>query len=68
MLKEILKALILIFVPTLLLVITSIALYYIVGQLQGSLWEDVNSCLVIILFVWLYSKALGKIGNLIDRL
>ena len=68
MLKEILKTLILIFVPTLLLVITSIALYYIVGQLQGSLWEDINSCLVIILFVWLYSKALGKIGNLIDKL
>ena len=68
MLKEILKALAIIFVPTLLLAITSIALYYIVGQLQGSFWGDIDSCLVIILFVILYSKALGKIGNLIDRL
>ena len=68
MLKEILKTLILIFVPTLLLAITSIALYYIVGQLQGSFFGDIDSCLVIILFIVLYSKALGKIGNLIDRL
>ena len=66
--KSILKALILIFVPTLLLVITSIALYYIVGQLQGSFWGDADSCLAIILFAGLYSKALGNIGNLIDRL
>ena len=68
MLRSVLKALTLIFVPTLLLVITSIALYYIVGQLQGSSLGDVDSCLVIILFVWLYSKALGQIGNLIDKL
>ena len=66
--KEILKALVLIFVPTLLLVITSIFLYYIVGQLQGSFIGDMTSCLTIILFVWLYSKVLGKIGNLIDKL
>ena len=68
MLKSILKALVLIFTPTLLLAITSIALCYIVSQLQGSLMGDIDSCLVIILFVILYSKALGKIGNLIDRL
>ena len=68
MLRSVLKALTLIFVPTLLLVITSIALYYIVGQLQGSSLGDVDSCLVIILFVWLYSKALGQVGNLIDKL
>ena len=68
MLKEILKALVLIFVPTLLLIITSIFLYYIVGQLQGSFMGEIDSCLVIILFVVLYSKALGKIGNLIDKL
>ena len=68
MLKEILKALILIFVPTLLLTITSIFLYYIVGQLQGSVIGDMTSYLTIILFVILYSKALGKVGNLIDRL
>ena len=68
MLKEILKALAIIFVPTLLLAITSIALYYIVGQLQGSVIGDMTSCLIIILFVVLYSKALGQVGNLIDRL
>ena len=66
--KSILKALVLIFVPTLLLIITSIFLYYIVGQLQGSFIGDMTSCLVIILSIVLYSKALGKIGNLIDRL
>ena len=68
MLKEILKALVLIFVPTLLLIITSIFLYYIVGQLQGSVIGDMTSWLIIILFVVLYSKALGQVGNLIDRL
>ena len=68
MLKEILKALVIIFVPTLLLATTSIALYYIVGQLQGSVIGDMTSCLIIILFVVLYSKALGQVGNLIDRL
>ena len=68
MLKEILKALVIIFVPTLLLAITSITLYYIVGQLQGSVIGEMTSCLIIILFVVLYSKALGQVGNLIDRL
>ena len=68
MLRSVLKALTLIFVPTLLLVITSIFLYYIVGQLQGSFIGDMTSCLTIILFVILYSKALGQVGNLIDRL
>ena len=68
MLRSILKVLVLIFVPTLLLIITSIFLYYIVGQLQGSVIGDMTSCLTIILFVVLYSKALGQVGNLIDRL
>ena len=68
MLKEVLKALAIIFIPTLLLTITSIFLYYIVGQLQGSFIGDMTSCLTIILFVVLYSKALGQVGNLIDRL
>ena len=68
MLKEILKALVLIFVPTLLLIITSIALCYIISQLQGSLMGSIVSWLIIILSIVLYSKALGKVGNLIDRL
>ena len=68
MFRSILKALVLIFVPTLLLIITSIFLYYIVGQLQGSVIGDMTSWLIIILFVVLYSKALGQVGNLIDRL
>ena len=66
--KSILKALILIFTPTLLLIITSIFLYYIVGQLQGSVIGDMTSCLIIILSIVLYSKALGQVGNLIDSL
>ena len=66
--KSILKALVLIFVPTLLLIITFIFLYYIVGQLQGSVIGDMTSCLTIILSIVLYSKALGQVGNLIDRL
>ena len=68
MFRSILKALLLVFIQTLLLIITSIFLYYIVGQLQGSVIGDMTSCLTIILFVILYSKALGQIGNLIDRL
>ena len=68
MFRSILKALILIFAPTLLLATTSIALYYIVGQLQGSVIGDMTSWLIIILSIVLYSKALGKVGNLIDRL
>ena len=68
MLKEILKALAIIFIPTLLLTITSIFLYYIVGQLQGSFIGSIVSWLIIILSIVLYSKALGQVGNLIDRL
>ena len=68
MLKSILKALLLVFVPTLLLTITSIALCYIISQLQGSLMGSIVSWLIIILSIVLYSKALGKVGNLIDRL
>ena len=66
-LRSVLKALVLIFVPTLLLIVTSIFLYYIVGQLQGSVIGDMTSCLTIILSVILYSKALGQVGNLIDK-
>ena len=66
--KSILKALVLIFVPTLLLIITSIALCYIISQLQGSLMGSIVSWLIIILSIVLYSKALGKVGNLIDKL
>ena len=68
MLRSILKALLLVFVQTLLLIITSIALCYIISQLQGSLMGSIVSWLIIILSIVLYSKALGKIGNLIDRL
>ena len=68
MFRSILKALLLVFAATLVLVVTSIALYYIVSQLQGSVIGDMTSCLTIILFVVLYSKALGQVGNLIDRL
>ena len=68
MFRSIIKALLLVFVQTLLLTITSIFLYYIVGQLQGSFIGDMTSCLTIILFVILYSKALGQVGNLIDKL
>ena len=68
MFRSILKALLLVFAATLVLVVTSIALYYIVSQLQGSVIGDMTSCLTIILFAVLYSKALGEIGNLIDRL
>ena len=68
MFRSILKALILIFAPTLLLTITSIFLYYIVGQLQGTLMGSIVSWLIIILSIVLYSKALGKVGNLIERL
>ena len=67
-LRSVLKALVLIFVPILLLAITSIFLCYIVGKLQGSVIGDMTSCLTIILFVVLYSKALGQVGNLIDKL
>ena len=67
-LRSVLKALVIIFVPTLLLAITSVSLYYIVGQLQGSVIGEMTSCLIIILFAVLYSKALGQVGNLIDRL
>ena len=66
--KSILKALILIFAPTLLLITTSIALCYIISQLQGTLMGSIVSWLIIILSIVLYSKALGKVGNLIDRL
>ena len=68
MLRSILKALIVVFATTLLLIITSIALCDIISQLQGSLMGSIISWLIIILSIVLYSKALGKIGNLIDRM
>ncbi len=68
MLKEILKALAIILLPTVLLIIVSVALYYTVGRIQGSFTGNILSIIIIILAVSLYSVALGKIGNLIDRL
>ena len=68
MLKEILKALAIILLPTVLLIIVSIALYYTVGKLQDSFTGNILSFIIIILAVSLYSVALGKIGNLIDKL
>ena len=68
MLKSILKALAIILLPTVLLIITSIVLYYIVSRLQCSLTGNMLSFIIIMLTVILYSIALGKIGNLIDRL
>ena len=68
MLKSILKALILIFATTLVLVIASILLCYTVRELQGNLIGNILSFVITVLIIVLYSKALGKVGNLIDRL
>ena len=68
MLKSILKALILIFTTTLMLVVTSVLLCYTVRELQGDLIGNILSFVITVLIIALYSEALGKIGNLIDRL
>ena len=68
MLKSILKALILIFATTLVLVVTSILLCYTVRELQGDFIGNILSFVVTVLIIALYSDVLGKIGNLIDKL
>ena len=68
MLKSILKALIVFFAPTLLLIIAPIPIYYIVSKLQGDFIGDITSCLIIILFASSYCKVLDKIGELVNRL
>ena len=68
MLKSIIKALLLIFATTLVLIVTSVLLCYTVRELQGDLIGNILSLIITILIIALYSEALGKIGNLIDRL
>ena len=68
MFRSILKALLLIFATTLVLVATSVLLCYTVRELQGGLIGNILSFVVTVLIIALYSEALGKIGNLIDRL
>ena len=68
MLKSIIKAWLLIFATTLVLVVTSVLLCYTVRELQGDLIGNILSFIITVLIIELYSEALGKIGNLIDRL
>ena len=68
MLKSIIKALLLIFATTLVLIITSVLLCYTVRELQGDLIGNTLSFAITVLIIVLYSEVLGKIGNLIDKL
>ena len=68
MFRSILKALLLVFATTLVLVATSVLLCYTVRELQGNLIGNILSFVITVLIIALYSEALGKIGNLIDRL
>ena len=68
MLRSILKALLLVFAATLVLVVTSVLLCYTVRELQGNLIGNILSFVITVLIIALYSDVLGKIGNLIDRL
>ena len=68
MLKSIIKALLLVFAATLVLVVTSVLLCYTVRELQGNLIGNILSFIITVLIIALYSDVLGKIGNLIDRL
>ena len=68
MLKSIIKALLLVFATTLVLIVTSILLCYTVRELQGYLIGNILSFIITVLIIALYSDVLGKIGNLIDRL
>ena len=68
MFRSILKALLLIFATTLVLVATSVLLCYTVRELQGDIIGNILSFVITVLIIALYSEALGKIGNLIDRL
>ena len=68
MFRSILKALLLVFAATLVLVVTSVLLCYTVRELQGNLIGNILSFVITVLIIALYSDVLGKIGNLIDRL
>ena len=68
MFRSILKALLLVFAATLVLVVTSVLLCYTVRELQGNLIGNILSFVVTVLIIALYSDVLGKIGNLIDKL
>ena len=68
MLRSILKALLLVFAATLVLVVTSVLLCYTVRELQGNLIGNILSFVITVLIIALYSEVLGQIGNLIDRL
>ena len=68
MFRSILKALLLVFATTLVLVATSVLLCYTVRELQGNLIGNILSFVITVLIIALYSEVLGKIGNLIDRL
>ena len=68
MLKSNIKALLLIFATTLVLIVTSVLLCYTVRELQGNLIGNILSFVITVLIIALYSDVLGKIGNLIDRL
>ena len=68
MLRSILKALLLVFATTLMLVVASVLLCYTVRELQGNLIGNILSFVITVLIIALYSEALGKIGNLIDKL
>lgn len=68
MFRSILKALLLVFAATLVLVVTSVLLCYTVRELQGNLIGNILSFVITVLIIVLYSEVLGKIGNLIERL
>ena len=68
MFRSILKALLLVFAATLVLVVTSVLLCYTVRELQGNLIGNILSFVITVLIIALYSDVIGKIGNLIDRL
>ena len=68
MFRSILKALLLVFAATLVLVVTSVLLCYTVRELQGNLIGNILSFVITVIIIALYSDVLGKIGNLIDRL
>ena len=68
MFRSILKALLLVFATILVLVVTSVLLCYTVRELQGDLIGNILSFVITVLIIALYSDALGKIGNLIDKL
>ena len=68
MFRSILKALLLVFAATLVLVVTSVLLCYTVRELQGDIIGNILSFVITVIIIALYSDVLGKIGNLIDKL